>query len=507
MTPHLDHEDLAQLYLDITFDIVSTKIARNTFRFSPPSPPNPDSKAQGLPSYVLKYRLYSYLFDVIAFHFRTSHPLHDTAISAVILRTLAPLNTSISDSAISLDLFERECLKSISTEVARSRMVCSDLDKIAVRELLFRGGKDKTKRELLHIVTMGSNHKVYRVLKELIHYLVTSDTHPYSSLNPAANILSKEQIAGEKRENFPQFSSSRVSYLCPPTESLDRPLELKITVAETRPSCEGVSMARSLHEVVEIAQNRATKLRELSSSSFSDPKHIKLTPTRAPGTVKLPDGLRERLLDGLGSQKSVRAAASVEPSGNKLGALGQLLRDSESLEGVPLGTKVSIEIIPDSASVSILLAAEEVNLKPTVLIAAEEVKPSGDVVARTGSYILAWAGTDIRAKVLVLAPTELIEASTRENSQGTTRRINASKEINSPFEARMGEEGEVVGAWQVIGSSSAELGIENFVEKTLDPSVETIRVLAPATEIVPARLITKWLGELLCALGVLFQLF
>lgn len=195
MAPHLDREDLAQLYLDITFDIVSTKIARNTFRFSPP--PAADFKSNGD---ILKYRLHSYLLNVVAYHFRTSHPLHDTAISAVILRTLAPLNTLIADSGITLDLFERDCLKSISTEVARSRMVLSDLDKIAVRELLNRGGKDKTKRELLHIVTMGSNHAVYRVLKELIHYLITSDTHPYSSLNPTANTLSKEQIAGE--ENF-----------------------------------------------------------------------------------------------------------------------------------------------------------------------------------------------------------------------------------------------------------------------------------------------------------------
>lgn len=285
------------------------------------------------------------------------------------------------------------------------------------------------------------------------------------------------------------------------TESLDRPLELKITVAETRPSCEGVSLARSLHEVVEITQDRAAKLRELSSSSFSDPKHIKLAPTRAPGTVKLPNGLRERLLDGLGSKRPVGGVTPLEPSSGSLGALGQLLRDSDASERNPLGTKVSIEIIPDSASVSIL---QQVKEGVTILLGAEEVKPSGDVVARTGAYILAWAGTDIRAKVLILAPTELIEASTKEIYPGT-RRMKAGNEISGAFEARMGEEREVVGAWQVTGSSSAELGIKDFVEKTLDPSVDSIRVLAPATEIVPARLITKWLGELLCAFGFGFR--
>ena len=49
------------------------------------------------------------------------------------------------------------------------------------------------KRSQLHIITLGHSPLVFGVLSGLVHYLLTTPAHPYSTLHPGIGALTREQ--------------------------------------------------------------------------------------------------------------------------------------------------------------------------------------------------------------------------------------------------------------------------------------------------------------------------
>jgi hypothetical protein len=98
-------------------------------------------------------------------------------------------------------------------------------------------------------------------------------------------------LASETMLNFSLAHSNRW---------LNRPDLLKVTIAESRPNCDGVVLAKRLHDVVEMSADRAKHLREMGRS-HSDPRGAGAGGGASPGGgIKLPQTLRERLKQGLG---------------------------------------------------------------------------------------------------------------------------------------------------------------------------------------------------------------
>lgn len=252
-------------------------------------------------------------------------------------------------------------------------------------------------------------------------------------------------------------------------EYLARPDQLRLTIAETRPGCDGIALAKELHAIVEESSGRAKQLREMTRS-YSDPGRINLAASTS--ELQMPLGLQERLRRGL--------AARVAGDDPTYGTLGELLRAADAKTGGSDATKVEVEVVPDLALAAVLRAA-----KPgiVVLLAAESILPGdADVVAKTGSFLLAFFGKEVKAKVFILAATETIESS-------STRP-----------EMPVGSGADFIEGWKVSTAGVGDAkGMEGFASKAVDKKVSTVKVFDPVTEIVPAKLIDLWISEYLLA--------
>ncbi|KAK4704767.1 hypothetical protein P7C70_g1436, partial [Phenoliferia sp. Uapishka_3] len=457
----LSANDTCQIVLDVMFELISKRYGRHAFKFWPPGVPLPTTSTKEIPDAVLKYRVFSWLLDVAAFYLRKAKPTHETIVSSVLLRILKPIQPMVSDNKISLVDFEKQALLSIGRETVRSKTAYSLLGKVAIPRILERPvPKDaagflasKTKRPLLHIVTLGFSPATFTILRELVHYLLTISSHPYSSLTPGASTMSKDQ---EK-------------------EWLSRPNLLRITIAESRPSCEGVALARQIHQVVEASAERARQLRDLSRS-YAHPTSVRHAPPRTPLPGSSPEVERTPMPSGLIDRlKKNKASGSTGITG-AYGTLGDLLQQVDH-QSVPDGaTKVTIDIIPDAALASTIL---EAGSQVVVLIGAERILPGeANVVAKIGSYVAAWTAKEVKAKVFVLATSDAIEC--------------AQKDKKPPM--IMGSGKEVTGAWKEAGAAKFE-GLEGFVGQVLDEGNEGVKVVCPESEIVPAKFVDAWITD------------
>lgn len=447
---HLGHLDgvqaspteFAHLCLEVLYAVVSAQSGRKAFKFWPPGY-SPDPDAKEIPDPVLKYRSFAYWIDTVTWHLRRVKPQFDTPVAAVLIKAMKRIRALVHDQKVSILGFEKAALLSISHETTQAEVDAGILEKIACARILQRPPKEKGgKRGLLHIVTLGCHPAIYGSLRALIHYLLTSPSHPYASHMPGIRPLSKEQEQ----------------------EWLDRPSELRITILESRPTCAGIALAHRLHGVVETSHVRARQLRDLSRSK-TDPHGLHLpnsSPFGAGAGVKLSAGLSERF-----------KLNSTE--GGAFGTLDQLLRaveEKESPSGLP---SVSVEVVPDAALVSILSDASPGVI---VLVGADRVLPGEcDLVATIGSYILAWYTKEQKkATVLALVPTWTIESSFRDTKP------------TMPF----GAASELVGAWKV---STCSKGTEEFAAKALDKNVASAKILNQESEIVPAKFLTALITE------------
>ncbi|KAL8279222.1 hypothetical protein RQP46_008478 [Phenoliferia psychrophenolica] len=423
----LSAEDVAVVALDELYAIISNHYPRHSFKFWPPGHPPAGPKTLKIPDNVLKWRVFSYLLDVVAHFLVNVKPAHATIISSVFLRILGPIQPSVTNTAVSIVAFEKEACHQIAREKARGKTALSLVAKAALATILERpapSSRDeaalatwKKKRPLLHLVTLGFTPATSCVLGELILYLLTFSSHPYSSLVPGAITMSKQQER----------------------EFLNRPDHLKITIAESRPGCEGVDLARRAHEVAQEGSRKAKALRDLSRPY----QHGSL---RSPGD-----------------------------SGGAYGTLNELLARAEDDVASNGATKVSINVIPDGALPSTILAA---GAEVIVLVGAERLLPNGaDVVAKIGALSASWAANSIKARVLVLATSDSIESS-------------GSKTPDMPT----GGAKALVGAWKTA-SAANYAGLEDFVKQVLDKKDDSVGATYPESEIVPAKFISAWITE------------
>lgn len=163
---------------------------------------------------------------------------------------------------------------------------------------------------------------------------------------------------------------------------LNRPESLKITVCETRPSCAGVVLAERLHSVIEKSGDRAKELRQMS---------------RPGGPAGLSQGIRERMRGEWGGSEGIGSEGGSEAGDEGEGAwsLEALVK---AVDAPNPSSKVLIEVIPDGGIVAAVRMSPPGSV--IVLIPAERVLPGeSDVVAPTGSFMLAWCGKEIKAKV------------------------------------------------------------------------------------------------------------
>ncbi|ORY88854.1 hypothetical protein BCR35DRAFT_329751 [Leucosporidium creatinivorum] len=415
--------DVAEQALNQLFKIVSSQMGRKAFRFWAPDVPPPSTKSKMLPEGVVKYRLYCYWLDVATYHLRTCNPLLETIISASFLRTLQSIQ-----------------LLGISTELTRSRYASTVLEKLAIGKILERhppkGSFTLPKRAALNIFTLGHSPLVFGVLRSLIHYLLTVSEHPHSTIHPGVGPLTKKEE----------------------WEWLNRPEFCKITIAETRPSCSGVVLAERLHTVVEKSGDRAKELRQSSRPS---------------GPEGLAQGIKERMKFEWGSETGSDAGEE--------GAYGSLQALISAVDSPNSSTKVSVEVIPDAAIVLALRSTPPSDI--IVLIPAECILPGdSDIVAPTGSFVMAWCGHEVKAKVFAIASTDLISSSYK------------TKEPTLP----PGDPAELVQGWKASSGPSLALGdeaIDSFGAKVLDKKLLTASVRSQAREIVPHKLVDAWITE------------
>ncbi|KAM0752999.1 hypothetical protein T439DRAFT_187351 [Meredithblackwellia eburnea MCA 4105] len=454
----LSASETSQIALDVLFELVSKRFARHSFRYWAPGIPPPGPNDKEIPQAVWKYRIFTYFIDVAIYHLRKAKPVHETVVSSVLLRVIKPLQALVSDGKVSLADFEKEALMSISREVSRGKMAMNTLAKAAISKILERPQpkeKDalaawKKKRPLLHIFSIGFTPAVFNVLRELVHYLLTIASHPYSTLTLGATTMSKEQER----------------------EWLNRPDLIKLTIAESRPNCEGVALARSVLTVVEESTARAKQLRDLSRS-YADPSGVRHLPktgvlaSGSPGThTQIPTDLMQRL--------KLNQKSGSSPLSGTYGTLSDLLRKADDATPPDGMSKVEIEVIPDAAIVSSLV---EAGSSVVVLIGAERILPGdADVVAKLGSYAAAWTAKEQKASVLVLAPCDTIEPEFGDKKPKMTQ----------------GEAREVTDAWSMAGSCNYE-GLGAFVTKVLDK--EGVKVVNQESDIVPAKFISAWITE------------
>lgn len=165
-----------------------------------------------------------------------------------------------------------------------------------------------TKRAHLQIITLGHSPLVFGVLRNLIHYLLTTPAHPYSVLHPGINALGREQeVESVCRFSLPPDLIAVVS-----RRWLNRPESCKITICETRPSCSGVVLAERLLSVVEASAERAKELRAMSK----------------PGG---PKGLAMGIRDRIKQQKQMHGQEGSEDGGESAGSsLGALVTAVDS---------------------------------------------------------------------------------------------------------------------------------------------------------------------------------
>lgn len=149
--------DATELAMKVLFEVVSTRVGRKAFRCWAPGIPPPTQQTKQLPEGVLKYRLWVYLLEgesccfedillvialpadrsnlipsVVAHYVRTANPQLETNLSSTFLRVLQPLRSSLLDSGVSVESFERGIVASISTELKRSRLALGVLEKLAI---------------------------------------------------------------------------------------------------------------------------------------------------------------------------------------------------------------------------------------------------------------------------------------------------------------------------------------------------------------------------------------
>lgn len=368
-------EDLSQKALDVLYFCVQGGYARTGFRYYPiPPPPNGQQELE----ICAKRRVWAYWTQVVAWHLSRVRADAQVSISYTLLKALTAVKPSLDDMKVTIADLEKLLVNAIATEADRSRNAARILMREGVSEILYNRalapdvapGSELLQK--MHIITTSSSSIVYNVIAKLITHVLSRKPNSPGGGNSSAN---------------------------------RHVMDLRVTIAESRPLCEGVAVAIRLNQLVDSF----TGYREKSSKSN------KRVSTGVPsiadlGTSALDSGIQARMRQIM-METDLRGGLSALSPGGQAQSLGlaHLLADMDAKKEKK-EPKVTIELITDAAVVSNVMASGASGVKPLILLSGDRILSNGDVVNKVGSAQMAWAGKLSGGAVLILSRADRVHS-------------------------------------------------------------------------------------------------
>jgi len=380
--------------LNVLYACVMTQFARTAFPYYPiPPPPNGQKDFE----ICEKRRLWAYWTEVIAWHL--AHLREDAQVSTsyTLVKSLYPVRPSVDDVKVSLEELERIMINAIASEADRARRATETLIHEGISECLHnpKFAPPENSLEKMHIITAGTSSAVYNVIAKLITHVL-------------ARKPSLTESGGKSAINR-------------------KIMDLKITVAESRPLSEGVTLALKLSHVVETYLEYRDRGSKHAGQASAAPSVANLGPSALDASIQA------RLRKDMSDVERLRNFHPQQPPSLALMELLQQL-DAKKEKKEP---QVKIELITDAAVVSTIMAAGGSNVKPIVLLGADRVLANGNVVNKVGSAQMAWAGKSSGGIVLILCRAD------RVHSQGMPqppKGSSASDQLIPGWEPTLGAE-------------------------------------------------------------------
>ncbi|POW20930.1 hypothetical protein PSHT_02953 [Puccinia striiformis] len=344
-----------------------------------------------------KRRVWAYWTEVMAWHLSQLREDVQVSTSYTLLKSLYAVKASVDDGKVSLDELERIMINAIASEADRSRHATETLVHEGIGECLHNPNfaPPENALEKMHIVTAGTSSVVYNVIAKLI-------TH----------VLARKPSLTESS------SKSTINR---------RIMDLKITIAESRPLSEGVTLAMKLSHVVETYLEYRDRGSKHAKQASAAPSIADL------GSSVLDPNLQARMKQEMSEAERKRSLHRLQPV--SLG-LSKLLDDLDAKKEKK-EPKVSIELITDAAVVSTVMAAGGTNVKPIILLGADRIFADGKVVNKVGSAQMAWAGKCSGGVVLILCRADRVHS---KDMPGPAKASSPSDELVSGWEHTIGLE-------------------------------------------------------------------
>ncbi|KAH9450468.1 hypothetical protein Pst134EA_017106 [Puccinia striiformis f. sp. tritici] len=380
--------------LNVLYHCVTSQFARTAFPHYPIPPPPGDQKDYEV---CEKRRVWAYWTEVMAWHLSQLREDVQVSTSYTLLKSLYAVKASVDDGKVSLDELERIMINAIASEADRSRHATETLVHEGIGECLHNPNfaPPENALEKMHIVTAGTSSVVYNVIAKLI-------TH----------VLARKPSLTESS------SKSTINR---------RIMDLKITIAESRPLSEGVTLAMKLSHVVETYLEYRDRGSKHAKQASAAPSIADL------GSSVLDPNLQARMKQEMSEAERKRSLHRLQPV--SLG-LSKLLDDLDAKKEKK-EPKVSIELITDAAVVSTVMAAGGTNVKPIILLGADRIFADGKVVNKVGSAQMAWAGKCSGGVVLILCRADRVHS---KDMPGPAKASSPSDELVSGWEHTIGLE-------------------------------------------------------------------
>lgn len=359
-------DTLSQKALDVLYLCVQAGYARSSFRYYP-IPPPPDGQLEF--EVCVKRRIWAYWTEVTAWHLSQIRPDARVSISYTLLKALSAIKASVDDNKVTVEELEKLLVNAIATEADRSRNAGRILIREGVSEILYNSNlaPEGDASEKMHIITASSSSVVFNVVAKLI-------THVLSG---------KSTSTGGSKSN--------------PNRRI---MDMKITIAESRPLSEGVALALRLSHVVDSYIDYRDRTTKSTNRASAAPSIADLGPAALDNNIQA--RMRQAMLEAEQLRSPMRVGAPT------LG-LAHLLADMDSKKEKK-EPKVTIELITDAAAVSAIMASGAAGSKPIVLLSADRILSNGTVVNKVGSAQMAWAGKSSGAVVLILSRADRVHS-------------------------------------------------------------------------------------------------
>ncbi|KAA1069849.1 hypothetical protein PGT21_034163 [Puccinia graminis f. sp. tritici] len=380
--------------LNVLYHCVTTQFAREAFLHYPIPPPPERQKDYELCD---KRRVWAYWTEVIAWHLSQLREDAQVSTSYTLLKSLYNVRASVDDTKVSLNELEAIMINAIASEADRSRHATETLVHEGISECLHNPtfAPPENALEKMHIITAGTSSVIYQVIAKLI-------TH----------VLARKPSLTESS------SKSTVNR---------RIMDLKITIAESRPLSEGVTLAMRLSHVVDTYLEYRDRGSKHARQGSAPPSVADLGPS------VLDPKLQAQMKQEMSAAEQLRSLHRLQPS--SLG-LSKLLADLDAKKEKK-EPKVSIELITDAAVVSTVMAAGGTNVKPIILLGADRIFSNGDVVNKVGSAQMAWAGRSSGGIVLILCRADRIHST---GMAGPSKASSPSDQLTAAWEPTLGRE-------------------------------------------------------------------